>query len=499
MKMFHVKHFPKERGDSLKKRIFALFIVLLMLFGATGCENVEYPDESSQISGNGNEESVDLMEELPDIVPEGEVLEKRDFVIATNDKSIFVNDENSPGTINKAVKERNQLIKNKYGAQIKVKVADYKTISADIVLAAASGRTYCDMISISASDTARLYAEGLLYDMNTFPDFDLSSNYFDEKNAKSLATNNSLYLLADPITLYYDEIYSVFYNRELLEKSGCENPETLAAQGKWTWDKFKEIEKTVAFEVMNKAAADLEKDTFGFSAYYGEGTNPIVLWTSCGNKMIDNTYKNKVDFTLDVEKAVEIGNYIKGVNNSKAKLPFDGDKAASVFEEGRLAFLIHRLGYINSLRDGSEKGSNFGLLPMPKYNAEQENYSGLVSNSAKLISVPKTMANADPDHKRFVSAVIAGICAHGGYEIKNAYLNDTVVKMLNNNSEAVMLDLVMESAVFDFSYVFGSQISAVRNVSTGAVCRLIDVGLDLRENINGFLDKFREYADSNFV
>ncbi len=484
----------------MKKYISIVFALLLLIVSTVGCENVEYP--SGESSTNESGEVSDIYQEIADNLPvldnNGEPLPERAFKIVTYEQGVFTGSEDTVSTVNKSIVERNMLLKEKYGAGIETVISNYRNAADKLVSSAASGTIYCDMIAFSANDTMRLWSDGLLYDLNSLPNFDLKNDYFDKRISTSLATNETLYLLPDPSTLYYDEIYTMFFNRDLLEAYGCENPETLAMQGKWTWDKFSEIEKSVAVEVNNKATANLHADTFGFASYYGTGTNPLVLWTSCGKKMIDDTYYNDVKFALDVNDATETARYVYSIYNSKSRLPFEGDDARDAFENGRLAFFTNKLEYLNALRDGTAKGSQYGLLPMPKYNEEQKNYASLVSNDALVISVPKALEKQDNAYKSYVSAVVSGICAAGGKTIENAFLSETTVKLLNNNSEAAMLKMTIESATFEFSYVFATQIQAVRLLTTDALCKYIDVGLDIYGSLSDKLPDFEKYADENF-
>ncbi len=467
----------------------------MLVMCAVGCENVEYPSESSQVSGETSESFYDkLREDLPNIVPEGEIVEEQPFLIITNEEKAYYQDENSPGAINTAIEERNSFLRQKYGAVIEVKTKNYNTIAKELSAAEQSGSYYCDMISISAKDTVKLYKAGLLCDMNKLPQFNVENAYFDEQNAKALATNSTLYLLPDPTTLYYEDTYALFFNRDLLEEKGCENPESLVMQGKWTWDKYNEAYRKAASEVINKGSANLESDVFGFAAYYGEGTNPLVMWTSCGKKLVDNTYKNEVTLSLTTKEIVEIAGVLDKSNNSKAKLPFDGNAAAAAFEKGRLAFFVNKLDYIYALRDGTAKGSEFGVVPMPKYNEDQKEYHCLVANDARVISVPVTIGKSDKDHKLYVSAVISATCAAGRMTVHDAYLNNVIGTLLFDNSEAMMFKTIIESATFDFATVFGSQISEIRRCTTDVIVDYIDVGSAINSSIERAMDSFRNYT-----
>lgn len=488
------------------KRFLAVLAATLLIF-TFGCENVSYDDSSS---ANQPETSVNIYEELENVLPElnlpsddssgGAVTpDIRSFTVITNDTDVFVSSENSSGMIKPAIEERNQFLRYKYGAEVKAVSVNESEVTQQLKNALESGTTYCDMLSLSAGTTVSLYLSGCLTDMNKLPEFNLDSGYFDSANAKALATNSSLYLLANPSNLVYEETYALFYNKNIVTNSGAENPETLVMQGKWTWDKFLEISKTAASEVFNKSSADVQNDLFAYGAYYEEGTYPIVMWTSAGKKLIDNTYKSPVALSMSADEAETLGRQLKSYYDTKGKYLFEGDDAMNAFESGRLVFFCNKLDYLYALRDTAGKGSEYGLLPLPKLNETQESYHCLVGNDARVISVPKTVENTDESNKRFVSFVLSALCAAGGNTVKEAYVSAHITLYLNNNAEAVMFDTICESITFDFSNVYGSSISEVRRVTTAAVSDYIDFGSDISNSINNARSAFEKYTANNFT
>ena len=476
-------------------------MTVLMSFSALACENVSY-ETSSKLQGD--ETSVNIYEQLESEMPnislgENEEIQMQTFTIVTNDTSVYQDSETQPGTINNVIADRNDFLRAKYGAEIKVlKIAD-EELTNELKNSISAGTQFCDMLSLPANQTVKLYIAGLLEDMNSLPDFNVENAYFDSKTAKSLATNSTLYLLPDPTSLYYDDIYAMFFNRDLVVSSGAENPETLVAQGKWTWDKFNETVRTAASDVYNTSTPDLNTSTFGFGAYYTEDNYPMVMWTSCGQKIVENSYKRSIEFSMSVDSIVTVAEKLMKSYNSRARLPIDGNGAAAAFESGRLVFFVNKLDYLYALRDGSVSGSEYGVLPMPKYTEEQHDYCCLVDSDARVISVPKTLKNADESKRRYVSLIISATCASGRTTIKKAYLQYHIAQYLMNNNEAVMLETVIDSATFDFTVVYGESISAVRRATTTAICDYLDFGSGLANSINRAIASFNEYSKTNFT
>ncbi len=501
--MFHVKQNGNVSRETIERRMFlkkiiAILLLILTVVLAVGCENVEYLESSAP-----EEESKNIYEQLENQLPSietdenGEVI-KQKFTIATDEKSVFYNEETASGSVSKAVAKRNDFLFDKYGAEITVYEASANEITQNLKTALESGVEYCDMICLSAKNTVKLATAGFLYDMNTLPNFNIENAYFDPNNAKVLATNSTLYLLPDPTAQIYDELYVTFFNRNLVNETAGKDPESLVMQGKWTWDAFHETAKASAPDVYNKSSSDIVTDTFGFGAYYGEGVYPYVVWASTGEKLVNNTYKNPVSLSLTAEYITDVCKNLVKAYNTRGRFPLDANDAMSAFESGRLAFFNNKLSYFYALRDGSGKGSEYGILPMPKHSEEQGAYYSLASTDARVFSAPRTLQNADEKRRAFVSAVIQATCAAGRVTVHDAYIAHFIGQYLNNNAETVMLQTIIDSATFDFAHVYGSVISEIRRPTTDAISDYIDFGSAVGSSISRTIAGFNKYCEENF-
>ena len=483
----------------MKRRIIALFAAFILLLTCViGCENVEYIDTTSVEESSQNIYEK-LESELPDISGDenGDPIE-RTFTIVTDKKSVFYNEESTSGSVEKAVEARATFLHDKYGATLDVKQKGSSAVASELKTALESGLEYADMLCISAKETVKLQISGLLTDMNTLPDFNIESAYFDPNNAKNLATNQTLYLLPDATAQVYEDAYVMFFNRDLVNTKAGKDPETLVMQGKWTWDSFNEIARASAPDVYNKSIAELETDIFGYAAYFSEGVFPYVMWVGTGSKVINNNYKNPVALSMSVEEITDIAKVLKNIYNTKGRYPLVKNETTSAFESGRVAFLCHRLDYLYALRDGTTKGANYGILPIPKLNEAQNSYHTMVSSEARVFSVPKTVENNSEEDRRFVSAVISATCASGRETVKKAFLNHHIALYLNNNAETVMFTTILDSITFDFANTYGDAISSIRRPTTTAINDYIEFGSALNTSINNSISGFNKYCEDNF-
>lgn len=201
---------------------------------------------------------------------------------------------------------------------------------------------------------------------------------------------------------------------------------------------------------------------------------------------------------MEMDDIVTIAEKLMQSYNSRGKYPMPANSASDAFMNGRLAFFCNKFGYFYALRDGTTKGENYGMLPIPKYSEEQEGYNCLLSSDARVISVPITVENADEDRKRFISAVISATCASGNNTIPKAFANHHIGFYLNNNEETLVLSEILDSITYDFANVYGSGISSIRLATTAAIVDYLDIGSGLVNSINYAKANFDAYVNENF-
>ena len=485
-------------GECYLKRIFLACLLIFTILLIAACENVEYPEDASSLAPEASEDIYEKIEsELPPPVEEsnGEV-KKQEFIIATDKKAAFINEEGKSGSINKAIDKRNDFLYDTYGAEIKVVEVTSADLTKSLKESLESGLHYCDMIAVSAKETVKLMNAGLLSDMNNLPGFNAESGYFDRKNALSLATNSSLYMIGDPTAQYYEEEFVMFYNRDIVVKNANQNPEALALQGKWTWDSFNEVARASAPDVYQHSTSDLDRDVFGFGAYYNENSFAHVMWAGAGNKMISNTYKSPVALSMSVEEVQAAAKPLRDAYNSRGRLPLEGESVVTAFKTDRLAFMVHKFSYFYTLRN--EKPEKYGFLPIPKISEQQTDYNCLLSTDARVISIPKSVDYQSDAKKRFISVIISATCATGKDTVEKAFINEHIGTYLYTNEETVLLTMICEAATFDFSNVYGSVISEIRRPTTDAIADYIEFGSALSSSISRTIGAFNKYSAEKF-
>ncbi|OGO88361.1 MAG: hypothetical protein A2Y15_00900 [Clostridiales bacterium GWF2_36_10] len=474
------------------KKAFSLMICLIISAAMlVSCENVKPVINTSNPDGEEEEEQVSQL-------PSSEEYEGTEFTVAVPSEKydLFIRDEESESIVGSAVEKRNQLINNKYGVNIEVKTVNINNVSDELKAAQEAGINFADLLCLPGETLVSLVNDKLLYNLLSSADFDIESMYIDTEDAKSITVNNSLYMLYDSATQYYDDSWIVFYDKDLIANAGLLDPAYLAENGEWTWEKFKEYSETVASAVMNKGTVDNATDIFGFSSFYSKSELPLAMWESCGVPMFGDTYRKEVAITSNLTQVQESTDTLELIYLSNSCFKKEGIDVTSAFLEGRLAFFVGKLNYAISLEEETQKGNykrEWGLLPLPKLNKLQSNYCTFVDPDAYAFAIPANITDAT----RSVT-ILNAFCAASGDSIKNAVYNKYVNKFFRNNTSTVLFKTILDTGYFDMAALFGSRTEKVADISTELIIDAIVNNGALERPISDKLAGFIAYSKENY-
>lgn len=355
--------------------------------------------------------------------------------------------------INDAVYNRNASIGEKYNVTIAEAIGESVDPDASVTKAVQAGDDIYDMLLIGGVSNGNLATAKVLLPLDTIPYMDLSKPWYDQSANASLSIGNKLYMTSGDLNIMDNNAtWIILFSKNLAYQLLDENLYDLASEGTWTLDKLKEYSTLAAFDLNGDGVQD-EFDRWGLS---GEGFNTMTFIEGCGGKafakdendlpyiaMGDEAFYDKFLLAQSVN-----GNFDVCMLSDKYSQKYPGDAIwdeciNKAFIEDRTLFMCTGLNRVSMLR---EMESDFGLLPIPKYTAEQENYHCLVSIwASNMISVPITAS--DPER---TGIIIEALSAESKYTLTPAYYDITLkTKSARDEESSAMLDLIFEGRAFE--------------------------------------------------
>ena len=374
--------------------------------------------------------------------------------------------EENPSSVDEAKKRVVDYVETTYNCEIVGEKSNVKLVPETIknqVLSGSSDFEY-DICFTGISSTAPLAVEGYIEDLKSISTIDLTDPWWDQNAVKDLSIGGKVFFTCGDINTYDDQgTWCMLFNKDLKNTLGIEEDfYQLVKDNQWTFDKFVEIctESGATYDYDGDGDQDeLDNWAFGTETY-----NVYVHVVASGNKIAQKDEEDLPYLTLAEETEATyavLQKTLKFYNNQGlvmiANGPIYGTKFPSfpweetvhkAFIEGRELFYMCGLIHAASFRVMEDE---FGILPIPKYSASQDNYYHTVSQgNASCMCIPIGLQDTED-----VGLIVSAIAEMSKQEVTPAYY-DVQLKYRDSHDEesGEMLDIIFASRSFDLGAAF---------------------------------------------
>ena len=365
-----------------------------------------------------------------------------EFSVVVAEEGVFVPVDD--GLFQQAVNDRNDWVSEKYNISFKTKVIPEKSYYTEVRNAHQSQIFIGDLLIAPSSELSKLIPDTLLTNLTTLPYLKLNSDYVNRNLMKAATGNNTVYMIADSLSEYIGSQWCVFYDLELLNQLGLEDPVKAVKDGSWTWEKFLQMAEEAKKSGIN-----------GFVSYADSETLMNAVWSASGVPFIGNTYKAPIALNVDITKAQRNLDAIKTLFASKSYGSVTKQGAIDAFKSGRSLFLVYTLDLAPVI---AEKSRLWSMVPLPKMDAEQESYYSYLDQNVNAVAVPDYIEDSERTGM-VLNALFAASYEHIDEAAKNAYINF----YLHNNASALMLSKIIDNTYLDFAFFYGPGVKSIAN------------------------------------
>ncbi len=366
-------------------------------------------------------------------------------------KEIWVPEENGE-VVNDAVFARNLAMEERYNFKVEIKGGDSLDAMAKTVILA-GGDDY-DVVMPNMTQSANLANEKLTIDLNTVTHIDLDAPWYDQNSVRDLSIANKLYFVTGDIA-YQDQdgIWVTMFNKNLAKDYLVDDPYQLVRDGEWTVDRLIEMTSDVTEDLDGDGVMGLT-DMWGFVSAYSTVSSMIY---GADIRIVTKDEKDLPKLTFDdprihtvLEKAIalmEMEDRAFVVDH----FPSSGYNAYTlrdVFGGGYGLFYGEVLMHVKTMRWSNVP---FGVLPFPKYDETIEGYPHFINAVGTMVNIPTTVADVE-----FSGFVVEAMSAEAKNLITPAYYDVALTgKYMRDDESAEMLDLIIDSCVYDLGHIFG--------------------------------------------
>ena len=450
--------------------------MLVLILSFISCNREEPPIESSspEASSSAPEESLPIPEETKPELDLSMDISDNEITIVHWDEAKFnefyVDEEDIGGNaVNAAVYERNRKVEELLGASLNF--GYMSTISSTI----GNFNMWCDrlqnmmdyppnevdLFAVYSRAMATSTIRGLNKDISALNNLDLSKDWWPTYMKESSSVGGKIYYLTGEISPNaVATMYTVFYNKDLLDGENIADPAALVEGKEWTVDKLIELSSGI-YEDVDGVDGKSEADRFGltFSWYSaeilvkgagftiaegGDGETPITLSKDLSSRSFS-------DF-------VRRFSWLCTTNDVYNDSTYNG-YAFEAFADGRAAFCVN---VVSNAEYAINEGVSIGFLPMPLLDSTQENYITPLANNYSNYAIARAC-----DDDESAAAVLTALAYYGQNLVTPAVYELTFMDA--DGVSAEIFDLMLKTMRSDVDMIFSNEMMKVNDEPSIAI------------------------------
>ena len=330
---------------------------------------------------------------------------------------------------------------------------------------AMAGDSVYDWVDLMIGNAPVKMVEGIFLDLAQNKYMDLSKPWYLEGMMDKMAIDEKLYFVSGDASLGYLKCaFCLYFNAALVEDYKLGNLYDIVDSGKWTMDKLAEISASASQDVNGDSKYD-ENDKLGLIVHdnnhpwgfiaalelntYDKAAKKFTFGTDRDSKVIDAMYNQffraEGSWFPDISNGND--NHLEQYNNISKK-----------FVSGDVLIMTAELD--DAVMQFRDMKDNYGILPYPKLDENQENYHAGSRSTHNAFSL--LITSEDPDR---AGAVMEALASSNYATVLPAYFETALkVKYSRDDDSARMFDLIRSVMTLDFGYVYSNAIGAPMSV-----------------------------------
>ena len=382
-------------------------------------------------------------------------------------------EEQNGEILNDAVFNRNRRIEDRFNVEITTENAEFA--ASKVYTQVMADDCYYNLVADRPTEMTKFTLTGIFTTTDKLTYLDLSKPWWSSQANESFSIGGKLCVFTGDYVLYEKQRLPVeLVNLDLAEDYNLPDLYDLVRDGKWTIDVLNQYAGLASSDLNGDGKiSDFNEDQFGIV----EGSYtyiPFVLF-SMGNRFSEKQSDGSYGITLTSQHMLDsIGKLTSVIltddtawgevvsNNWQ-----NGLVPRTIFEEGRALFFNEVLSTIRNLKGDVR----YGILPMPKYDENQEKYLTTVQyDNSGAIAVPITLSDEDME---MTSILLEALCEDSHTSTLPAFIEGVMKsKKAPDEESAEMLKMIFNTDNIVYDMFAAYNIGNLNNV----------VSLELYEN-----------------
>ena len=355
--------------------------------------------------------------------------------------------------------ERNAKIAGDFDIEFTYYDSNYAEVNTTLNTQATSGTDDYDMYIGHKYSFGTCAQNNYCYNLGEIDAMDLTQPWWDQNCYANMTVNDRTYMITGdifPSSMLTSSC--LVFNRKMVKELGKSDTALfeMARNGEWTMDAMYDYCQDVSFDLNGDGNMSYTDDRYCLTSWMMDV--PFSMYYACNESFI-TIVDGTPELTYSNEKVINIYEKIyKIIVEQNSYFVTDLNQYATTYEPfvaGRAMFCDVTLSKITTFI--SEMDDPYGILPMPKYDANQAEYMSFVNGSSAMVMVAKTEADID-----FVGTIIEAMATFN-YDNVTPKLFEVSTKLqaAQDPDSSAMVDYIVRNRIFDLAYFADFDISNV--------------------------------------
>jgi len=446
------------------KKLFAALLAAL-LFGqilfscAENGEGIKDGDAAKNPAAEEGAETAKDPRDISDGLPEADLGGAKFSILSRSERNYEFFSEGETGeVINDNVYRRNRKVEERFKTEIDVVEVMGDWDSRDKFMntfknSVLAGDGAYDLVAGYQAYFMSATTDGWLYDINSLPYIDQKKPWWASSVFDELTVNGKLYIMAGDLSLtMWEYMYGIYFNKQMVQDYGIKDDfYQIAREGKWTIDYLDRIVRDIHEDVNGDGKMD-KSDKYGYATETGNLVDLFMAGFDIAitQKGPDGLPVIVLDSELNIAKLNRVFDFIvdnPGVIHQGESVSTPDNPLDVLFHDNRAMFLPDTLGNSKKLRSFD---TDFGILPLPKYDEAQGKYHVYPQNGFSVLAIP-----ADVKNPENAALITEALCAES-YKLVIPAFYDVALKnkFTRDDESGEMIDLIRDGAIFNFGMLY---------------------------------------------
>lgn len=439
----------------MKARLTSVLLALLMLLSAMGlasCVQNQNGGETTTASTDlpdttATPESTAVTPNIPETLNYGNTTVT--ILMCKEQMKQTMTIDGSEGLLPDALNTRLRKVESRLGVKLEFieepgNWANRASFISKVEAAVQNGSEY-DLVVAYNLNPPTMAVRGLLMDINESDYIDFTKPWWPDRLIDTISFNDRVFFCVDNSS--YGSIRNmacIMFRKDIADEYNmpADTLYSYALNGEWTIDKMEECIQGVYKDLNNNNVKDYG-DLYGFAAV--DKPRLDAFFHGSGLTIVGKDSEGNFVMTLGDEKVQTVLERMNKLLFGDEYVYMSDDKMYEMFINAQVLFYDTPIAIVDKNLD-----FEFGVLPTPKFDSEQDTYITYISNTHDSFCIPKTVRDFD------MSAAIIECMAYEAYtEVAPKYFEVMLkYKYSSDTKSGQIYDIIRRNVMFDFGYIF---------------------------------------------